>query len=228
MVLKVIERKIAQKTAVPSVEDPNEELTSWQVGSMDATIVFLDGKYLQLIGDYFSDEDDKLRYDLNQLAITLSKQQGLWCKKAFYYTAPPFQSDVPTADETKRRSNYDRFKNKLDKIPNFVVREGRCQKVDGECHQKGVDTLVTMDLLSEAAANRGLTFVLVACDTDFVPILKEINEKFGIRIVLYYFTDRVRDSKFSMSNHILTACDECVMMTKDMFLKSQFPRNSGE
>jgi uncharacterized LabA/DUF88 family protein len=191
---------------------------------MNKAIVFFDGKYLQLIGHYFKGQSDNLRYDLNQLAITLSKQQSLWCKKVLYYTAPPFQSDEPTENETRRRSEYDRFKNKLDKIPNFVVREGRCQKIGRKYCQKGVDTLVTMDLLSEAAANRGLTFILVACDTDFVPILKEIKEKFGIRVVLYYFTDRVRSSKFSMSNHILTACNTSVLMTKDMFLKSQFPR----
>jgi hypothetical protein len=63
---------------------------------MDEAIVFFDGKYLQLISDYFSDRPYKLRYDLNQLAITLAKQQGLLCKKVFYYTAPPFQADVPT------------------------------------------------------------------------------------------------------------------------------------
>ncbi len=191
---------------------------------MNATIVFIDGKYLQLVGGYFSDQGERLSYDLNQLAITLSKQQGLWRKKVLYYAAPPFQSDVPTQDETRRRSNYDRFKNKLEKIPSFVVREGRCQKLNDEYHQKGVDTLVTMDLLSEAAANRGSTFILIACDTDFVPIIKEIKEKFGIRIILYYFTDKVRDSKFSMSNHILTVCDKCVLMTKEMFLKSQFQK----
>lgn len=191
---------------------------------MDATIVFIDGKYLQLVGNYFNDQDEKLNYDLNQLAITISKQQELWCKKVLYYTAPPFQSNVPTEEEITRRSNYDHFKNKLIRIPGFVVREGRCQKINGEYHQKGVDTLVTMDLLSEAATNRGLTFILIACDTDFVPIIKEIKEKFGIKIILYYFTDKVRESKFSMSNHILTICDKRVLITKDMFLKSQFQR----
>lgn len=188
---------------------------------MDTTTVFLDGKYLQLIGDHFRNQDNNIKYDINQLAITHSKNQGLWCKKVFYYTAPPFQSDIPTEDETRRRSKYDRFKNKLEKIPNFVFREGRCQKVDGDYHQKGVDTLVTMDLLSEASANRGMTFILIACDTDFVPILKEIREKFGIKIVLYYYTDKIRDSKFSMSNYILTVCDKCILMDKKIFSKSQ-------
>lgn len=191
---------------------------------MNTTIVFFDAKYLQLINGHFSKPEDRIKYDLNQLAITLAKQEGLWCSKVYFYTAPPYQSEKPAPDEISRRSNYDRFTNKLKHIPNFFVREGRCQKGDDGFHQKGVDTLITMDLLTEAVANRNMTFILVSYDTDFVPVIKEIREKFGITVILYYFTDYVRKSKFSMSNHILTVCDKCRLMTKDMFLKSIFQK----
>lgn len=193
---------------------------------MNQAIVFLDGKYLQLVSNHFSNSGNRLKYDLNQLAITLAKREGLWCSKVYYYTAPPYQSEKPTPEEISRRSNHDRFTNKLKKIPNFFVREGRCQKVDGDYHQKGVDTLITMDLLTEASANKGMAFILVSCDTDFVPVIREIREKFGISVILYYYNDYVRKSKFSMSNHILTVCDRCILMAKDIFLTSAFPKNN--
>lgn len=193
---------------------------------MNPAIVFFDAKYLQLINDQFIEDGQKIKCDLNQLAVTLSKSENLWCTKVFYYIAPPYQSDPPAPDETIRRSKYDNFTNKLKKIPNFVVREGRCQKVDGEYHQKGVDTLVTMDLLTEAVANKGMTFIVVACDTDFVPIIKEIKEKFGIIVILYYYTDYVRGSRFSMSNHIMSVCNKCVMMTRDHFLRSKYRKKT--
>lgn len=193
---------------------------------LDNTIVFFDAKYLQLINRQFTEEGSIIKCSLNQLAITLAKEQNLWCSKTYYYLAPPYQSEPPTTDEAKRRSSYDNFINKLRKIPNFEVREGRCQKVDGEYHQKGVDTLITMDLMSEAVAHKGMTFILVSCDTDFVPVIKDIKQKFGNRVILYYYNDYVRGSKFSMSNHIMTACDTCVLMKREHFLKSKYEKNS--
>jgi len=85
-----------------------------------------------------------------------------------------------------------------------------------------------MDLLSEAIAHKGMEFVLVACDTDFVPIIKEIKEKFLIKVNLYYFNDFVRNSKFSMSNYIMTACDKCILITKEAVLKSQLIKNENK
>ena len=46
-----------------------------------------------------------------------------------------------------RRRNYDKFINILKRYQDIVVREGRCQKVDGGFTEKGVDTLLTMDLM---------------------------------------------------------------------------------
>lgn len=99
-------------------------------------------------------------------------------------------------------------------LPNFFVREGRCQKIDGHYQQKGVDTLITIDLFKIPENIK--TIILLVCDTDFVPVLNEIRSR-GIKVILYYFSDRVRNSKFSMSNHILSACDEYFLLTKEYF-----------
>lgn len=185
---------------------------------MEGTYVFIDGAYLSLISKHFGN-GKYLDFDINRFAITLSRSQGLWCKGVYYYTAPPYQSPNPTDAEIRKKAGYDRFISKLKNIQNFTVREGRCQKVDDGYHQKGVDTLFTMDLFTLCHGRDIKTIVVLTCDTDFVPVLNRLRSM-GIEIILFYFSDYKRKSKFSMSNHILTACDKKVLVQIEHFEKS--------
>ncbi len=110
----------------------------------------------------------------------------------------------------------------MKRILNFTVREGRCQKTGDGFQEKGVDTLLTMDLMN-AALDRGIKrVILVSCDTDFVPIITRLREDYKTEVTLYYFSDFVRNSRFSMSNHILNACDKGVLIKKEHFEQSRF------
>jgi len=71
-----------------------------------------------------------------------------------------------------------------------------------------------MDLMTKPRENCVRRIILLACDTDFVPVLNSLRQG-GIKITLFYYNDFKRNSKFSMSNHILTACDEYNLLTKD-------------
>ena len=181
----------------------------------EETFVFIDSQYLSIIAKHLFGRTP--HYFINGLAYALAKEQGLWSKGVFYYTAPPYQDPVPTDDDARRRRNYDRFITNLKRIEGFTVREGRCQKIDGEFHEKGVDALMTMDLMETALKGKVKTIILIACDTDFVPVLNRIREEHGVKVILYYFTDKIRRSRFSMSNHILTACDKTVLLKKEHF-----------
>jgi len=179
------------------------------------TIVFIDGGYLSKISKHLGD-GTYIDFDLNTLAHVLAKSESLWCKKVFYYTAPPFQADPPTKEQITRKSKYDKFIGYLKRIPNFIVREGRCQYVDGDYHQKGVDTLLTMDLFDVCLHEKVDVIILLACDTDFVPILNKLRED-KLKVIIFYYNDYVRGSSFSMSNHILTACDKSICMSRKFF-----------
>ena len=85
--------------------------------------------------------------------------------------------------------------------------------------QKGVDVLLSIDLVRNASINTK-NFILVACDTDFVPAINDIRVKDKVKVILYYF--RNRDSKFSMSDHILSVCDKSVRLKKEDFEKAKF------
>ena len=73
-----------------------------------------------------------------------------------------------------------------------------------------------MDLFAVPLKHKEVrTVIIVACDTDFVPIFHELQSQ-GIEIILYYYNDFIRKSQFSMSNEILTSCDRKILLTGDL------------
>ncbi|MCH7567979.1 MAG: NYN domain-containing protein [Nanoarchaeota archaeon] len=181
---------------------------------MKSTIVFIDGGYLSFISKFFG-KGKPLRYKMEVFASNLAKARGAECKKIYFYTAPPYQSSNPTPEENKRKANYDKFVSKL-KEAKIIVREGRCQKIDNTYQQKGVDTLLTIDL-SRIPRIEGISDVIVlTSDTDFVPIINDLSED-GINVILAYFTDKKRKSGLSLSNHLWNSCKDKIKIRKEYF-----------
>ncbi len=184
---------------------------------MDKTLVFIDGAYLSFISKYFG-KGKPLKYKIEKFAIHLCKELDLFCEEIYYYTAPPYKSPVPTEIEKQRQKNYDRFISKLKLTkPKIIVREGRCQKINNKFQQKGVDTLMTMDLLKITEQGKTNSIIIITSDTDFVPIIKDIKERHNIKVILAYFTDRKRKSAFSLSNHLWNVCDKRFLLNKRHF-----------
>ena len=182
------------------------------------TVVLIDAGYFSKLTFYFGN-NKHLKVDIESFAKYLSIKLGLWCEKIYYYTAPPFQSAKPSPDEQERKRKYDIFANKL-KQANITLREGRLQKINGEFTQKGVDTLLTMDLIQLAASKKYSTIILVACDTDFVPVIKEAKENHTVNTHLYYYSDRIRNSPFSLSNHLIESCPSKTLLDKEYFIRN--------
>ena len=188
---------------------------------MSDCCVFLDAGYLSKISEHFAGEGNYLKYNICQFPHTLAKSEGLWCKQVFYYDAPPYLSSNPTLEERDRRRRHDNFvENILKKKGKFIVREGRCQKGAEplDFNQKGVDNWIDIDLMDLCHKTKIKTIIILICDTDFVPILNKIRTDWGVKVILAYFTDKKRNSKFSMSNHLLTACDDTILIEKKHFI----------
>ncbi|HLC90535.1 MAG TPA: NYN domain-containing protein [Candidatus Nanoarchaeia archaeon] len=185
--------------------------------TLEKTAVLIDGGYFGKISKHFGN-GKHLSVNIVTFSKYLSIKKGLWMNEIIYYTAPPFQSTPPTEEEIKRKGGYDRFISKLTKHPEVTVREGRVQKLE-EYKQKGVDTLLVMDLMSFAISKKYKKIILLACDTDFVPVIRKLEKDDGITTILYYYSDRIRKSKFSMSNEILDICREKSLLTKEHFTR---------
>jgi len=178
--------------------------------------MFIDGAYLSLVSKFLG-KGKHLRFNIKTLAESLAKNQDFKCKEIFYYICPPFQGTPSTLDQENRKAGYDKFISKLD-LSGINVREGRCQMINEEYTQKGVDVLLSIDLVRKASEVKN--FILIACDTDFVPAIKDIRTKDKVKVTLYYFKDR--NPAFSMSDHILSVCDKKVRLTKEEFDKASF------
>lgn len=184
---------------------------------MEESIVFIDGAYLSLVSKFLG-KGRHLKFSIKKFAEILAEKENLICKEIFYYNCPPFQRTPPTNEQTRRKAGYDKFTSKLRKI-GVKIREGRCQMINGKYTQKGVDVLLSIDLVRKANENIK-NFIIVACDTDFVPAINDIMEKDNVKVVLYYF--RNKNTKFSMSDHILSVCDKKVKLKIQDFEEASF------
>ena len=184
--------------------------------------IFMESQYIyKIIKEFQKKYGKKYRIEYEQFAIILARSLNFWLTKTYYYTAPPHQSARSTENERERKRNYDKVMNYYRKKKNFEIREGRCQKIKDKYHEKGVDTLLIMDLMETAHKNKVKNVILVTSDTDYVPVIEEIREKHGFNVYLFHYTDKIRGSKFSLSNHLESSCTESVPLTKEHFEKSQ-------
>jgi uncharacterized LabA/DUF88 family protein len=191
---------------------------------MEDAAVLIDAHYLDLISKQFGLHGEK-HIDIKELAVQMAKKNNLWLKKVFLYTCPPFQSSKPTSDESSRKAKYDTFKVRIEN-KGVVVREGRLQKlrvdnngsIADKFTEKGVDTLFTIDLL-RLHRTEIKNAILLTCDTDFVPVIKAAKED-GLKIILYYYEDGAKKSRFSLSYHLSSECDSKVLITKELIEKS--------
>ncbi len=184
---------------------------------MENTILFIDSGYLSFISKHFGG-GKPLRYKIERFSVNIAKEIGLNCQTIYFYIAPPFQSPKSSNEENIRKANYDKFIEKLKFVkPKINIREGRLQKIDETFQQKGVDTLMTMDLLKVAQQKEIKKIIIITADTDFVPIIKDIRKTYGIQVILAYFTDRKRKSAFSLSNYLWKAADRKILIKRNHF-----------
>jgi len=190
---------------------------------VNKVLVFIDSGFLSKLSKHFG-EGQYINFKIKDFIKNICIKGNFSSEKDFFYTAPPFQSNNPTKEQAKRKEKYDSFKNSLIK-EGIVFREGRVQrlKVNNkfEYKQKGVDTLLTIDLshIKEDYPHID-NIVLISSDTDFCPIIEDIKKR-GIGVILYTYFDKKRGSPFSLSNHLLKSCSRYVLLTKQDFEDAQ-------
>jgi len=190
---------------------------------MKETVAFVDEGFLSRLSKYFGGEK-YMRFDKIQFIREIAKTKELFVKHIFYATSPPFQETPPTEDQRRRKEGYDKFKSKFSNVKDFTFLEGRCQRIkDGngnfKYRQKGVDTVLTMVLSSFIMDFPTIKeIILVACDSDFAPVIKMLEHK-GIKVILFSYYKRERNTEFSRSHHLIDACSEYVQLKKEDFIK---------
>ena len=185
----------------------------------EEVLVFIDAGFLSKVSKHFG-KGKYVKFKIKDFVKKICGNNNLTCEKIFYYTAPPYQSNNPDENEAARKERYDSFRSSLIK-EGIVFREGRVQrlKIDGGFvyRQKGVDTLLTIDL-SHVREDypKVKKVILISSDTDFCPIIKDISSR-GLDVLLFTYFDRKRGSPFSLSNHLLQVCSCFVKLKLEDF-----------
>lgn len=99
----------------------------------------------------------------------------------------------------KQESKFD----SISVLDSFDVRKGRLVYTgNGQFRQKGVDTLIAIDMLSKAHHRHYDQAVLVAGDSDFVEVVKAVKET-GVHVTGAYFCSGIqKDLIQSFDKHI--------------------------
>lgn len=188
---------------------------------MEDTLIFVDDGFFGLVKRHFQKEDGKPKKYL-QTFRNICEKENLNLNHLFIYTAPPYQSPRPTEKEAFLMSRYQNMTKMLRRKRWVTLREGRCQKIINslgkeEFSQKGVDTLLILDMYGIKEDYPNVRKVLlIASDSDFVPLIEKMKQK-GFEIIVYTYFDRKRDSKFSTSNHLLKVASKWVKLNKEDF-----------
>jgi len=199
---------------------------------VEDALFFIDNAYLKKISTEFNRLYGIKRYDVKKFAKIICEYLRLNCKRIYFYDAPPYHDSNSENSDLIKLEQYNKFIDSLKRI-DIIIREGRCQKVYlfnnqtqkyyPKYNQKGVDTFLTMDLIIEPTMFNIKNIVLVACDSDFVPVinyLKECDKK----VSLVYYNDHKRGSQFAVSNEIESTCDFKLLLKQEHFLKSEYKK----
>lgn len=190
------------------------------------TLVFIDEAFLSKLSKHFG-SGKYLRFDRIKFSKNLAEKEKLICRQIFLYISPPFQSTISSKEEGIRKEGYDRFTKNL-REAGVIVREGRCQrlKIDNNFiyNQKAVDVLLAMDLTSVPLKYPEIRrIILISSDSDFVPVIKNLEEQ-NIKTILYTYYEKKRDSSFSRSNELIKSVFKYKLLTKENLESCSFDK----
>ncbi len=121
--------------------------------------------------------------DYEKLSRELS--QGKELLRTYYYNCLPYQCNPPSSAEREKFAKAQRFYRMLTRLPKHEVRQGKLAKRGESFEQKGVDTLLSIDLVNSAASGKIEDAVLLAGDSDYIPAVRVAKEH-SINVTLYH------------------------------------------
>jgi uncharacterized LabA/DUF88 family protein len=153
--------------------------------------IFVDGGYLEKI---IKNEFSEVPIDFSKLVEILVGGRELL--RTYYYNCLPYQSNSPTPEESERFAKKERFFSYLRSLPRFSVRLGKLayRGIGGDgkkvFEQKGIDTLLSIDMVNLAATKQVSNIILLAGDSDYIPAV-EVAKTHGVGVILYHSQNRV-------------------------------------
>lgn len=184
---------------------------------MDKVAVLIDGGYFSKVLKY---EFDEPSLDFSTFVSELVGEDIIL--RTYYYTCDPWQSNPPTEEEKSRFSNTQRFHAVLRHLNNFEVRCGRLahRGIDKDGNpifeQKGVDVLLTIDMLGLSIKPSVTKIYIVSNDSDFVPAIQFVKNQ-GVQVVLVHGKE--------YQNNLGEVADQKIKISKELINKSKLKKH---
>ena len=175
------------------------------VSNRDRSAVFIDNGYFAKV---LKNEFDQAKLDFLKFSEALCRGSERF--RTYFYYCMPHQSQYPTEEESARTSSANKFYSSLKKHPRFEVRLGRLSRISSSppiFEQKGVDVLMSVDLVRLSWSQTIDRAILVTGDSDFVPAVQAAKDA-GIIVELVY------SARQHVSEELFHACDERYQITK--------------
>lgn len=175
----------------------------------------IDGGYLGVLNKKnFCDSKGKPHYvDYGKVGQILVGRHNCELLRSYFYSCAPYISPKPTEEEKQRQRKFDQFLFNLKKLDRLAVRLGKLKKFQGpngefEFEQKGVDVQLAIDALQLSLKGKIQKVILIAGDSDFVPVIEAIKDE-GIDVILYYHES-------SVHRMLLEVCDLKIQINQDI------------
>ncbi len=176
---------------------------------MYKTVLFIDGGYLAKISKSFG--QPKIDFLTFSELLCDAHDDRL---RTYYYYCMPFQSLLPSVEESSRYKNAEKFVKSLVKLSKFEVRLGRFQKIQNglsaEYVQKGVDVMLAVDLVKMSWSKQIDKAILLAADSDFIYAIQAAKDA-GVSTKLCY------SDKHPVNDLMFDVFDERMIITNDLF-----------
>jgi len=177
----------------------------------EVAILIDNGYFKQAINQISNIEHKKIDYNklTKKIASTLKKE----IYRIYFYDCAPKEEDENDKSREMSR-NFKRFLKALEHIEKFEIRLGKLVKRDNKYVQKGVDILLTIDLLRLGFKIRNVDVAIITGDADFVPAIKVIKDE-GIKVYLFHSEDKgqyadelygVCDVRYPLNKEFLSDC----------------------
>jgi uncharacterized LabA/DUF88 family protein len=168
------------------------------VANRDRAAVFIDNGYFAKV----------LKNEFGQAKIDFLRFSEALCRgserfRTYFYYCMPHQSEHPSKEESARTSSANKFYSSLKKHPRFEIRLGRLSKVSYDppvFEQKGVDVLMSVDLVRLSWSQTIDKAILVTGDSDFVPAVQAAKEAGTIVELVYSARQHVSEELFNASD----------------------------
>lgn len=132
--------------------------------------------------------------------------------RVYYYNAPKHAQE--NLEGYKRQQS---FFNRIKRVPFLELKLGRLVIRNGVPFEKGVDVLMTVDMIRYARNNAYDTAILVSGDGDFAPALEFLKD-FGKHIDNAYFSNGRSNNLANHSDRFINLDD---LPWRKIFLKSK-------